>query len=225
MKNVLDKLESRGAAALDNSELLAVLLAESQGDERARSVAQSILAECGGSVSALLDVDFSRLRMMSGIGKLRAARVKAAVELGGRVAQEESAQHDVVTSDSDVVRVMRPVVGALQYEECWVLYLASSGRILERMRVSQGGVQATVVDCRLIIKRALELLAVQIVIVHNHPSGSAEPSGQDLALTERVSEAAKLFDIRLLDHVIVAQSEHYSFRGHGLVKGVLRGGA
>ena len=218
MKNVLDKLESRGAAALDNSELLAVLLAESQGDERARSVAQSILAECGGSVSALLDVDFSRLRMMSGIGKLRAARVKAAVELGGRVAQEESAQHDVVTSDSDVVRVMRPVVGALQYEECWVLYLASSGRILERMRVSQGGVQATVVDCRLIIKRALELLAVQIVIVHNHPSGSAEPSGQDLALTERVSEAAKLFDIRLLDHVIVAQSEHYSFRGHGLVK-------
>jgi DNA repair protein RadC len=218
MKNVLDKLESRGAAALDNSELLAVLLAESQGDERARSVAQSILAECGGSVSALLDVDFSRLRMMSGIGKLRAARVKAAVELGGRVAQEESAQHDVITSDSDVVRVMRPVVGALQYEECWVLYLASSGRILERMRVSQGGVQATVVDCRLIIKRALELLAVQIVIVHNHPSGSAEPSGQDLALTERVSEAAKLFDIRLLDHVIVAQSEHYSFRGHGLVK-------
>ncbi len=218
MKNVLDKLESRGAAALDNSELLAVLLAENQGDERARSVAQSILAECGGSVSALSDVDFSRLRMMSGIGKLRAARVKVAVELGGRVAQEESAQHDVVTSDSDVVRVMRPVVGALQYEECWVLYLASSGRILERMRVSQGGVQATVVDCRLIIKRALELLAVQIVIVHNHPSGSAEPSGQDFALTERVSEAAKLFDIRLLDHVIVAQSEHYSFRGHGLVK-------
>ncbi|MBO5832168.1 MAG: DNA repair protein RadC [Alistipes sp.] len=218
MKNVLDKLESRGAAALDNSELLAVLLAESQGDERARSVAQSILAECGGSVSALSDVDFSRLRMMSGIGKLRAARIKAAVELGGRVAQEESAQHDVITSDSDVVRVMRPVVGALQYEECWVLYLASSGRILERMRVSQGGVQATVVDCRLIIKRALELLAVQIVIVHNHPSGSAEPSGQDLALTERVAEAARLFEIRLLDHVIVAQAEHYSFRGHGLIK-------
>ena len=99
-----------------------------------------------------------------------------------------------------------------------MLYLASSGKILERMRVSQGGVQATVVDCRLIIKRALELLAVQIVIVHNHPSGSAEPSGQDLALTERVSEAAKLFEIRLLDHVVVAQSEHYSFRGRGLIK-------
>ena len=85
------------------------------------------------------------------------------------------------------------------------------------MRISQGGVQATVVDCRLIIKRALELLAVQIVLVHNHPSGSAEPSEQDRVLTERVVEAAKLFDIRLLDHVVIARGSHFSFRGHALL--------
>lgn len=218
MKNALDKLESRGAAVLEDVELLAVLLAETQSDDKARGVAQNILAECGGRISNIYDIDFSRLRMMSGIGKLRAARLKAAIELGRRVAQEETMHHDTITSDTDVARVMRPLIGSLQHEECWVLYLASSGKILERMRVSQGGVQATVVDCRLIIKRALELLAVQIVIVHNHPSGSVEPSGQDLALTERVSEAAKLFEIRLLDHVVVAQSEHYSFRGHGLIK-------
>ena len=99
-----------------------------------------------------------------------------------------------------------------------MLYLASSGRVLERMRISQGGVQSTVVDCRLIIKRALELLAVQIVIVHNHPSGNTEPSSQDITLTERVAEAAALFEIRLLDHVIIARGSHYSFRGHNLVK-------
>jgi DNA repair protein RadC len=218
MKNALDKLVSRGAAALEDEELVALLVAENQCDDQARGVARSIIAECGGRVSGIADIDISRLRMMSGIGKLRAARLKAAIELGGRVAQQQVAQRDVIASDADVVRVMRPIVGALQHEECWVLYLASSGRILERMRVSQGGVQATVVDCRLIIKRALELLAVQIVIVHNHPSGSAEPSGQDMALTERVAEAARLFEIRLLDHVIVAQAEHYSFRGHGLIK-------
>ena len=218
MKNALDKLESRGAVALTDEELVAVLLAETQGDERALPSAQSIVAESGGRVSNVADVDFSRLRMMSGIGKLRAARLKAAIELGGRVAKAQSAHHDTIKSDSDVVRVMQPIMGALQHEECWVLYLASSGRILERMRISQGGIQATVVDCRLIIKRALELLAVQIVIVHNHPSGSAEPSGQDMSLTERVAQAAQLFEIRLLDHVIVAQSEHYSFRGHGLIK-------
>ena len=218
MKNALDKLVSRGAAALEDEELVTLLVAENQCDDQARGVARSIIAECGGRVSGIADIDISRLRMMSGIGKLRAARLKAAIELGGRVAQQQVAQRDVIASDADVVRVMRPIIGALQHEECWVLYLASSGRILERMRVSQGGVQATVVDCRLIIKRALELLAVQIVIVHNHPSGSAEPSGQDVALTERVAEAAKLFEIRLLDHVIVAQAEHYSFRGHGHIK-------
>ncbi len=218
MKNALDKLVSRGAVALEDEELVTLLVAENQGDDQARGVARSIIAECGGRVSGIADIDISRLRMMSGIGKLRAARLKAAIELGGRVAQQQVAQRDVIASDADVVRVMRPIIGALQHEECWVLYLASSGRILERMRVSQGGVQATVVDCRLIIKRALELLAVQIVIVHNHPSGSAEPSGQDVALTERVAEAARLFEIRLLDHVIVAQAEHYSFRGHGLIK-------
>ena len=218
MKNALDKLVSRGAVALEDEELVTLLVAENQGDDQARGVARSIIAECGGRVSGIADIDISRLRMMSGIGKLRAARLKAAIELGGRVAQQQVAQRDVIASDADVVRVMRPIIGALQHEECWVLYLASSGRILERMRVSQGGVQATVVDCRLIIKRALELLAVQIVIVHNHPSGSAEPSGQDMALTERVAEAARLFEIRLLDHVIVAQAEHYSFRGHGHIK-------
>lgn len=218
MKNALDKLVSRGAAALEDEELVTLLVAENQCDDQARGVARSIIAECGGRVSGIADIDISRLRMMSGIGKLRAARLKAAIELGGRVAQQQVAQRDVIASDADVVRVMRPIIGALQHEECWVLYLASSGRILERMRVSQGGVQATVVDCRLIIKRALELLAVQIVIVHNHPSGSVEPSGQDVALTERVAEAARLFEIRLLDHVIVAQGEHYSFRGHSLIK-------
>lgn len=218
MKNALDKLVSRGAAALEDEELVTLLVAENQCDDQARGVARSIIAECGGRVSGIADIDISRLRMMSGIGKLRAARLKAAIELGGRVAQQQVAQRDVIASDADVVRVMRPIVGVLQHEECWVLYLASSGRILERMRVSQGGVQATVVDCRLIIKRALELLAVQIVIVHNHPSGSVEPSGQDVALTERVAEAARLFEIRLLDHVIVAQAEHYSFRGHGHIK-------
>ena len=218
MKNAWDKLVSRGAVALEDEELVTLLVAENQCDDQARGVARSIIAECGGRVSGIADIDISRLRMMSGIGKLRAARLKAAIELGGRVAQQQVAQRDVIASDADVVRVMRPIIGALQHEECWVLYLASSGRILERMRVSQGGVQATVVDCRLIIKRALELLAVQIVIVHNHPSGSVEPSGQDVALTERVAEAARLFEIRLLDHVIVAQAEHYSFRGHGLIK-------
>ena len=117
-----------------------------------------------------------------------------------------------------MARIMEPQLGTLKHEECWALYLASSGRVLDRMRISQGGVQTTVVDCRLIIKRAIELLATQIVLVHNHPSGTTDPSRQDMDLTERVMEAARLFDIRLLDHVIIAQGARYSFRANGIIK-------
>lgn len=218
MRNIADKLSLRGAAALSDEELVAVVIAESPSDDAAVATARAVVAECGGRLAGVAACDLARLRMVAGLGKTKALRLKAAVEIGSRVAQSSAAAHDVIASDKDVVRIMEPIIGALQHEECWVLYLASSGRVLERMRISQGGVQSTVVDCRLIIKRALELLAVQIVIVHNHPSGTPEPSAQDITLTERVTEAAALFDIRLLDHVIISHGNHYSFRGHNLVK-------
>lgn len=217
MKNLVDKIVSRGADSLTNEELIAAIIAESSSDEGAIAVSRELLTKAGG-VANLMETDFSRLRMMSGLGKMRAIRLKAAQELGSRVAVMKASSYDVILSDSDVARVMQPIIGGLQHEECWAIYLASSGRVLERMRISQGGVQATVVDCKLIIKRALELLAVQIVLVHNHPSGNIQPSKQDIALTERVLEAAQLFDIRLLDHVIIAKGAHFSFRGEGIIR-------
>ncbi len=98
-----------------------------------------------------------------------------------------------------------------------MLYLTSSNRLLERRRVSQGGVQATVVDHRLIVKRALELLSTQIIMIHNHPSGAAEPSAADKTLTEKVRDAAALFDIRLLDHIIISREGEFSFRRMSLL--------
>ena len=98
-----------------------------------------------------------------------------------------------------------------------MVYLTSSNRIIERQRVSQGGVTGTVVDHRLIVKRALELLATQLILIHNHPSGTPEASGQDKALTERVARAAELFDIRLLDHIIIAREGDFSLRREGLM--------
>lgn len=98
-----------------------------------------------------------------------------------------------------------------------MVYLTASNRIIERQRVSQGGVTGTVVDHRLIVKRALELLATQLILIHNHPSGTPEASGQDKTLTERVARAAELFDIRLLDHIIIAREGDFSFRREGLI--------
>ena len=218
MKNITDKLQSRGAQALTDEELVAVTLAENPNDDGACAMAEEVFKTSGGSLVRLAEIKFPRLRMTAGMGTMRAYRLLAAAELGRRVSVAEVSVQDVVRSDSDVVRIMEPVLGGLQYEECWALYLASSGKVLESTRISQGGVQATVVDCKMVIRRALELLAVQIVLVHNHPSGTPEPSQQDIALTDRVAEAAKLFDMRLLDHVIVARGAHYSFRAHNLVK-------
>lgn len=218
MKNLLDKALSRGVESLTDDELIAVAIAEGVDDDGAKGIAEELMHGVGGSLVGLSRVEPSRLRMMSGLGRLRALRLKASVELGRRVAMSDVELYDSITSDADVVRIMEPMLGMLKHEECWALYLASSGRVIERMRISQGGVQATVVDCKLIIKRAIELLASQIVLVHNHPSGSVEPSRQDVELTERVSEASKLFDIRLLDHVIIAKSAHYSMRANGVVK-------
>lgn len=218
MKNIIDKLSSRGAAALSDEELVAVVIADGGANDSTIAVARSIVAECGGSLEGVATCDVARLRMIGGLGRAKALRLKSSIEIGRRVAIAGGSSVDTISSDSDVVRIMEPVLGALQHEECWALYLASSGRVLERMRVSQGGVQATVVDCKLILKRAIELLATQIVVVHNHPSGSVEPSRQDMELTERISEAAKLVDMRLLDHVIIARGTHYSFRGHNMVK-------
>lgn len=218
MKGVIEKLQSRGAGSLTDEELVAVILAESLTDERAMALTEELMAEAGESLVRLMDMDVARLRMLGGLGRLRALRLKAVKECGRRVAAMDADHHDVVASDDDVVRLMEPQLAGLQHEECWALYLSSSGRVLERMRISQGGIQATVVDCRLILKRALELLAVQIVLVHNHPSGSSSPSEQDRVLTERVQEAARLFEIRLLDHVIIARGSHYSFRGEGQIR-------
>ena len=95
--------------------------------------------------------------------------------------------------------------------------MTSSSRVVERLKISQGGVQATVVDNRLIFKRALELLASRMLIAHNHPSGSAEPSQADIALTNRIRAAAELFEIQLIDHIIISATDSYSFKSHNLL--------
>lgn len=216
MKNLHDKLLSRGVSSLSDEELLALMVESATDSRDPKVVAGAILASCG-SLQGVARTDVNRLRMVEGIGLRRAERLAVAAELGRRVAVQSQEEVVSVATDADVVRLMRPQMEAMQYEECWVLYLTSSNRLIERQRVSQGGVQATVVDHRLIVKRALELLATQMILVHNHPSGAAEPSPADKQLTKRVADAAALFDIRLLDHIIIAREGNFSFRREHLL--------
>ena len=216
MKNLHDKLMSRGAVSLSDAELLAILV-ESATDQRdPKAVAEGLLTSCG-SLAGVARSELSRLRMVEGIGLKRAERMVVAAEFGRRIARATTSDVECIKTDDDVARLMRPIFEGMQHEECWVLYLTSSNRLIERQRVSQGGVQATVVDHRLIVKRALELLATQLIMVHNHPSGAAEPSLADKELTKKVKNAAALFDIRMLDHVIISREGNFSFRREGIL--------
>ncbi len=216
MKNLHDKLMSRGAVSLSDAELLAILV-ESATDQRdPKAVAEGLLTSCG-SLAGVARSELSRLRMVEGIGLKRAERMVVAAEFGRRIARATTSDVECIKTDDDVARLMRPIFEGMQHEECWVLYLTSSNRLIERQRVSQGGVQATVVDHRLIVKRALELLATQLIMVHNHPSGAAEPSLADKELTKKVKSAAALFDIRMLDHVIISREGNFSFRREGIL--------
>lgn len=216
MKNLHDKLMSRGAVSLADTELLALLVESSDDLRDPLAMAEKLLA-AGGSLAGLARTDLGRLRMAEGLGLRRAERLILSAELGRRVAASTEQDVECISTDADVVRLMRPIFDPMRHEECWVLYLTSSNRLLERRRVSQGGVQATVVDHRLIVKRALELLSTQIIMTHNHPSGAAEPSAADKTLTEKVRDAAALFDIRLLDHIIISREGEFSFRRMSLL--------
>ncbi len=220
MYKLSEKLRVRGVESLTDEELLMLLLGEERSEEEVDegcSVASNLLNIYSGSLSSLSSEKLSRLRMVEGVGLKFATRIIVAAELGRRVAQSTSLEHVTITNSADVVAMFRPIIGGLKHEECWVLYLNASNRVVEQTRVSQGGVTATVVDHRLIVKRALELLAMHIVVVHNHPSGAVNPSEEDISLTKKIKSAAALFDISLIDHIILAPSAEFSFLRAGIL--------
>lgn len=207
MQEIHNKVALRGIKSLDDLELLTLIL-------ESRAQATTLMEEYG-TLANIANTTTARLRMTAGLGVKLSERIQAAVELGCRVSEANRAIDEVISSSDDVVNIMRPLLKELKHEECWVLYLTNSNRIIERSRVSQGGIQATVVDHRLIVKRALELLSTRIIVLHNHPSGSATPSKADYELTKKVKEATSLFDIQLLDHIIISANDSFSFKSKG----------
>ncbi len=207
MKQIREKVAIRGTGALSDQELLTLLVEDA-------TLAEKILAECG-SLSAIAQLAPSRLRMVAGMGLRNADKLQVAMEFGRRIATTKNSTSEAITSSNDIVDIMRPQLKELKHEECWAIYLTSSNHIVEQSRISQGGIQATIVDHRLIVKRAIELLTPHLILVHNHPSGSTTPSEADITLTRNLKAACELFNIQLLDHIIISDTSHYSFKSVG----------
>ena len=208
MRELYEKIALHGATSLTDSELLGIII-DSQ------SIAENILEQC--TLKRLPIEEVSRLRMSAGMGLAKAAKIAASVELARRIAKSKTDVVDHIQSLEAAEKLLRPIFDGLDHEECWAVYLTNSGRVLDKMRISQGGVRATTVDNKIIIKRAIELLATQIIISHNHPSDCPEPSHADISMTYSIRNAAEMFDIILLDHIILTQTDSYSFKKFGLL--------
>jgi DNA repair protein RadC len=211
-----EKLISKGLASLSDAELLAILIGSGSAKESAVDLAKKILKDCNNNLNELGKKSVVDLkRSYHGIGDAKAITIVAALELGRRRKQQEAYERPKITSSSDVFNIMQPILGDLPHEEFWVMLLNRSNKVITKFRVSQGGVSGTVIDVRLILKPAIENLASSIILCHNHPSGNIYPSDADENITQKVSGAAEVMDIKVLDHLIIAAEKYLSFADEG----------
>ena len=152
-----------------------------------------------------------------GIGEAKAISIIAAMELGRRRNQSTALELDKITCSNDVANYLRPLMGDLDHEVFWVLFLNRKNKITDKQQLSEGGITGTVIDVRRVLKVALEKHATSLIIAHNHPSGNVDPSPEDQDITKRLQQAGEIIGIDVLDHLVIAKTKYYSFLEHGLM--------
>lgn len=205
-----EKLIEKGAHSLSNAELLAILLGSGSREESAVDLAKRILKFGQNNLSNLGRLEIEDLTQFKGVGEAKAVTLCSAFEIARR-RKEEVVDKIKIGSASDAFKEVAPYVQDLNHEEFWVLYLNRANIVLRKERVSSGGVSGTVVDQKIILKKALLNLASSIILVHNHPSGNLKPSLADKKVTQKMKSACELLEINLLDHLIIAGNSYYSF--------------
>lgn len=213
-----EKMVEKGSAALSNAELLAIMIRTGTGKMNVVDVARALLAEAEGRLNSIADMSMEKLCSVSGIGPSKAVTIAAAFELGKRCAMELAVPEKVAVSSPKVVfRMMLPLLRGLDHEECWAIFLNRANFVLGKERMSVGGLESTVMDIKAILRRALERKASGVILVHNHPSGSAMPGHADIKQTGALKKALQTCEIHLIDHVVIAEDSWYSFADERLV--------
>jgi len=212
-----EKMRSRGMRSLSDAELLAILIQSGTRDSTAVDLAREVLQSCKYNLRELGRLSMAELMRIRGIGEARAITILAALELGRRRQASASLEKPVVQSASAVAGFLQTLLEDLEYEVFLVLFLNRANRINHHEIISSGGMSGTVADPRVILRRALEEKAVSLILCHNHPSGNLRPSMADRELTTKIREAARFFDIAVLDHIIVSQEGYFSFADEGML--------
>ncbi len=211
-----EKLISNGKKSLSDAELLAIIIGSGSRTASAVELSQRILHQYNNDLNQLSKCTIKDLMGVKGIGEAKAVSIMAAIELGLRRKNTHKKERQSITSSQDVFDIMQSKLADLPYEEFWAVFLNRSNKIIDKVKFSQGGVSGTVVDVRMILKSAIQHLASSIILVHNHPSGNINPSTEDIHLTTKLKEGAKLIDIQVLDHLIVCDNLFYSFADEGV---------
>lgn len=212
-----EKLMANGRQTLSNAELLAILIGSGSPKESAVKLAQRILDSVDNNLNELGKRSLAELMKFKGIGEAKAITIAAALEMGRRRQLSASLEKPIIKSSKDAYLMAIPLITDLKHEEFWILLLSKSNKIIGKEKLSVGGMDATVVDIRIVFRKALEGSAIAIILCHNHPSGTLRPSPADVELTNKLKIAGDTIGIPVLDHLIIGDGGYYSFADEGMM--------
>jgi DNA repair protein RadC len=212
-----EKMMTKGAFALSDAELVAIILGSGTKEMTAVDSAKNLLNSVNNDLNKLGKMSIRDLLKFKGIGEARAVTITAAMELGRRRKESDKHVKEQILCSNDIYDIFFPLLSDLPHEEFWMLYLNRSNSVISKMKLSMGGIDTTSVDVKLIAKTAVECLASSAIAIHNHPSGSTKPSNRDIYITGQIRKALALFDIQLFDHLIIADNTYFSFKDEGII--------
>lgn len=207
------KITFKGTFTLSDTEILSIILGRGEIKESNIIKAKSMFEKYNDFENIIEAVVSGKILLKKDIYNL----ILSAHQLGARLKNESNTTIEVINNNCDVELLMRPIFKKSVTEEFWVLSLSSTGRIIDKRMLSQGSTSNALIDIKVLVKYVLNNLANSVIIAHNHPSGSIEPSKDDIELTKKISNALNYFDIKLLDHIIIGTTEAYSFREKGVL--------
>lgn len=210
-----EKMMAKGIDILSDAELLGILIGSGNTEESAVELMRRVLITCDNNLNELGKWSYRNFSQFKGIGPAKATTVMAALELGKRRKMQEIKERAQITCSADVYRIFHPIMCDLAEEEFWILLLNQSNKVIDKMRISTGGIDGTYADVRSILREAILQRATGITLIHNHPSGNPTPSVGDKQVTTAVYQGAQTMNIRLADHVIICDGKYYSFADEG----------
>lgn len=212
-----EKLILKGKSSLSDAELIAILIGSGTREKSAVDVSKRILQMVGNDLNQLARLTIKDLCKIKGIGEAKAISIIAALEVGRRRNFSDQMENTKIRSAIEIYNFMKPELLDLHVEQFWIILLRQNLTVIKKTKISDGGITGTVVDLRIIFKEAIENLAPNLVLVHNHPSGNTRPSAEDERLTQKIKEAGKVLDIKILDHLIFTDSAYFSFQNEAML--------